>query len=218
MNEFEKYMEEYKSLTEKTKNLLFITRDINLQKSTIKELDNLIDTTLRWKDYAIDEKDENMANQQLAFEHILKALQSELTMWVNLKENKMAMAWDNLVDAQSYIRTAIQAHELANSSEDYAQRLLNIEKLVFPPQTFNSPGYLVKQAKCSICDKDYKNCNHIIGRPYMGEICCRIVEEAELLEISVVDVPADKKARMEKISDGKGNMIDLLTLKKLQEE
>ena len=217
MNEFQDYLDRYKILTDKTKKLLFITVDIELQKSTLDELNTLIIDTIAWKEYGIKGEDENLANQQLAFEYILKALYAEMVMWINLKEDKMNAAWDNLIDAQSYCRTAIQAHKLAEPSETYATRLLNIEKLIFPSQIFTSPGFLVKKARCSICNKDYAVCDHIVGRPYMGQICSKIIEDAHLLEVSIVIEPASKKARITTISDDDGNKIDYLTQKKIND-
>lgn len=217
MNDFEDYLERYKSITDRAQKFLYITRDIDLQKQFKNEIEDLITETIEWKEYGVDQSDENLANQQLAFENILKALLAELNMWISFKKDDMHSAWDFLIDSQSHTRTALQAHKIAEPSESYAQRLHNIEKLLFPPQIFNSPGFLVKKAKCSICGKDYEECDHIKGRPYMGEICSRIIEDAELLEVSIVDVPASKKARMHQMTNENGDTIDLLTLKKINE-
>ena len=53
-----------------------------------------------------------------------------------------------------------------------------------------SPGGEVIGARCSICDAEYGDCDHIRGRPYMGEFCRRIIYRMKLTEVSVVDEPA----------------------------
>jgi hypothetical protein len=59
-----------------------------------------------------------------------------------------------------------------------------------------SIGAIVKKVTCSICRCDPHDCSHVTGRTYGGERCVRIVEEAELLEVSLVDRPSMPDARI----------------------
>ncbi|MEU3768487.1 HK97 family phage prohead protease [Amycolatopsis keratiniphila] len=63
-----------------------------------------------------------------------------------------------------------------------------------------SPGFIIKSAECSICHADPSECPHIRGETYDGETCLRIIKDVELLEISLVDIPAQPDARIQSIS------------------
>ncbi len=89
-----------------------------------------------------------------------------------------------------------------------SRKLERIEKLIFPPQTFLSTGLLVGSQECSICNEEYENCNHIKGKPYMGELCrCIIKDIIELNHLAIVKNPADKGCRI--IKDGERNRMTL---------
>jgi hypothetical protein len=63
-----------------------------------------------------------------------------------------------------------------------------------------SIGAIVKKVSCSICRRDPHDCSHITGRSYDGNRCVRIIEEAELLEVSFVDRPSMPDARIMSIT------------------
>jgi hypothetical protein len=63
-----------------------------------------------------------------------------------------------------------------------------------------SIGAIVKKVSCSICRRDPRDCSHITGRSYDGNRCVRIIEEAELLEVSFVDRPSMPDARIMSIT------------------
>src|SRR5215216_1029710 len=70
-------------------------------------------------------------------------------------------------------------------------------------QMFMSAGVVIKSSKCSICDALYEDCEHIKGKVYMGRFCGRMITDvAEIKEVSVVEDPADKRARVLVIGDG----------------
>ena len=116
-------------------------------------------------------------------------------MWLALKDDDPALAWNYLVDAQTAVESAMQAHALANDMENYVERLAILEKVLFPPQLFFSPGMIIREARCSICNEEYGECDHVQGRPYMGQMCVRKIIEADIEEVSLVENPANKKAR-----------------------
>jgi hypothetical protein len=104
----------------------------------------------------------------------------------------------------------MKAHASFNYLEGYLGKLDAQEKIFFPPQTFCSPGLIVRKSKCSICNLDYGECEHIKGKAYNGELCVRIIEQAELLEMSIVEEPANKHARAYSWSE-KGEDHDIMT-------
>lgn len=180
----------------------FMSRAKEFQLGSCQKLDELKAEASSLKKEVIKEQDEDSANALLSLEEMITALASELKMWVALKEDDPNSAWDLLIDAQSAARTAVQAHSVAQHLEGYLERLSHLEKILFPPQTFFSPGITIKYSECSICGMEYGECEHVVGRAYMGEMCVRIIKDVELGEVSLVEDPANKRARMLVISDG----------------
>lgn len=179
---------------------LSITRDSELQRDAIKKTESLKSEASTEKAKAIEDKEEEYANQLLGCECVADMLIAELEMWIFLKSENPNRAWDRLIDAQDSARRAARAHDSFLHLEQQSERLLSIEKIVFPPQVFISSGLIVYEQECSICGEDYEYCPHLAGKPYMGEFCYIICREAEPDHISVVDDPADKRCRVRKFS------------------
>ena len=197
-------------LSEEFTQFCFMSRAKEFQLQSCQQLEELKAEASSLKKEMVKVHDEDSANALLSFEEMILALTSELKMWVALKEDDPNSAWDLLTDAQTAARTAMQAHSVANHLEKYLQRLNQLENLLFPPQTFFSPGMTIRYSECSICGSEYGECNHVVGRAYMGEMCVRIIKDFELREVSLVEEPANKRARMLSISDG-GVKRDFLT-------
>jgi hypothetical protein len=190
--------------------LCFMSRAKELQAEARDKLNELYDEAHALKLDLVSQEDEDAANAMLSFEEIITALCDELNMWIALKEDEPDTAWNYLVGAQVSARTALQVHSVGEHLIGYIQHLEILEHVLFPPQKFFSVGMIVKKAECSICGEEYGECDHIKGRAYMGEQCVRNITEAELLESSIVDKPANKRCRIISFSDG-GVMRDFLT-------
>ena len=182
----------------------FTTRAIELQIEAYDRLSTLRQQASELKKRMVSIKDEDAANAMLSFESMIDAVSHELRMWILLKEDDPDAAWDALVEAQGAARRAMHAHSFAAHLEGYVSHLHILETHLFPVQLFLSIGTLIKSSRCSICDREYEECDHIAGRPYMGEMCGRIIENAHLQEVSIVDVPANKHARAFQMTDGDG--------------
>jgi hypothetical protein len=190
----------------------FITRAKELQIEASDKLEALKEKAGKLKKEVISNRDEDSANAMLSFEEMIIALISELRMWITLKDDDADAAWNHLVSAQYAAKTAMQAHSVANHLEGYVNHLYLLEHVLFPPLGFFSPGLIIEQSKCSICGQDYGECDHIVGKAYMGEMCVRIIEEVkELKEVSLVTEPANKRARIVRITDDDGILRDVMT-------
>lgn len=63
-----------------------------------------------------------------------------------------------------------------------------------------SIGAIVREARCSICQRDPHDCEHITGDEYEGRLCVREIVRADVLEVSFVTRPSDPDARINRLS------------------
>jgi hypothetical protein len=190
-------MDEFNDVAEKAHAKAFITIGTEIQEKEISDLKEYISKLIEIKADFIERKLEPEANMVFCFVGSIRAVQYELQMLVNFKADKMSEAWGCLVFAQTVLGPVIRNHPIDNTSpiEGYLNRLVAYEKLMFPQMDFFSAGYIIKECQCSICKKDPDVCDHLKGKLYMGELCYRIIVEADLLEGSRVKNPANKLCR-----------------------
>ena len=174
----------------------FITRSAEQQIVAIQKLYQFSLELRDEKSAAIESRDEEYANLILACESVLNGLAAEIQMCILLKEGDPDAAWDKLVEAQESCKFALRAHGGFGQLVNHIRRLDAVEHLLFPPQTFMSPGFVVLSYKCSVCEENYEGCEHIVRQPYMGKFCSIIVEEMKIDHVSIVDDPADRRARV----------------------
>jgi len=195
----------------------FLTKAEEFQLQSIKKLEFLKGRVLENKEKAISEKNEKMANVLLSAEYAIEALISELKMWIELKNEGYDKAWDLLVTAQDCIRNSFQANADTEFNFDgHSIKLFFIEKIIFPKFAFLSPGLVIESTRCSICNKNYDECTHIVGKAYMGKLCYQIVDKIkEIREVSIVESPANKHARITSFTED-GITRDILTWKEVK--
>jgi len=208
---------EYRDLARDAQTLTFLPRDTELQLEAVENLTEFIQTVNGHQQEAIEQRDEDTANLLLAMRCGCKAVRAELNMWLALKNQDWGTAWSELVDAQDFIQSAQVAHTFTRTKDiqNLREKYNWIETFVFPPQTYLSPGLVVDQFLCSICGDDYQDCEHIAGLPYWGQICSRIIEEATVREVSVVDEPEDKNCRITHFSTDDGMVRSKMTWEKI---
>lgn len=213
MNEEQKkWLDSFNEMIDESAGLLFCTRDSDLQRNAIAGLKQDHGSILAEKDAAVSSQDEKFANVLLGCECLVSAFIAELSMWVLLKEGQPDKAWDQLVEAQTAISGAIRSDDGFAHLARHAEKLQQIEETVFPPQVFLSAGMIVKEQICSICGGDYERCDHIKGRPYMGQFCLVRLIPLEMNHVAMVEVPANKHCRIYEYSV-KGGRCNRMTLK-----
>ena len=229
------FLNRFRDVVDTVQGLAKFVRGKEFHESSILALEELVCECTAHKDCAITEQMEEYANAFLAFEFMAKALIEEFRFYLALKRDEPSAAWDHLIDAQSAATCAMKSHAVAShldgkyfrphksgqsgieeTNSDYIYggyigKLHLLEKLLFPPPVFLSPGIVVKESECSICGSDYGNCDHITGRPYMGKLCEQIVKAMEVLEVSMVSSPASKHARVLGYPDESGAMRDFFS-------
>jgi len=191
------FVAEFNRTVQSVEHLLSIARAGELQREAIIILDTTLTDVGNEKAAAAARNEEDYANLLLGCECVAAVLISELKMWLLLKDEKPDEAWNELVTAQMASVDAVRAHKGFAHLEQYVQKLEAIEKIVFPPQVFVSSGMIVRRQECSICGSDYDDCDHLIGRPYMGRFCYIIAQDISLDHVAIVKEPADKRCRVE---------------------
>lgn len=197
MSELNAFITSFNERVKEAEVFLSIARASELQEAACKMLKELLEEIAAEKTEAIENKSEDYANLLLGCECVTHALISELQMWLLLKEEKPDAAWDQLVDAQMSSISAARAHNGFQHLEQHYRKLLAIEDLVFPPQVFISSGLIVRRQECSICGEEYGECQHLIGKPYMGKFCHIIARDLEFDHVAIVKHPADKRCRVQ---------------------
>lgn len=177
-------------------NFLCLARSSRLQHEQSLALDTLIYNVAKAKHIAITNDDDDLANLFLGFECAIGAIRSELMMYILLKRDEANAAWDCLVAAQMGCVDAIRAHQGFSNCAKRLTDLHGLETLLFPPQAFMSAGFLSSQLDCSICGQPTSQCDHLRGRPYMGQLCEFIHRQPRGDHIALVKVPADKRCRV----------------------
>jgi hypothetical protein len=207
-------VDEFQRIVEEAQTLTFLPRATELQIDARLQIDNFLAVLAARKAECVNALDEAGANALLAMELSLETVSAELAMWIELKQDAPEAGWNSLVSAQNSCEAAAAVRRQigvdATGLENLLQKLLIIERFVFPPQMFASIGGTVDRRDCSICGGNYEACGHIKGRAYMGQLCHTLIVVADLKEVSMVTNPADKRCRLTHFS-AQGKMRNKMT-------
>jgi hypothetical protein len=192
------------AVIEEGERLHWVVRDSELQRSACERLQDKLTEILREKQLAVQKQDEDYANCLLGCECAARAVLAELYMWLQLKDQHPDEAWNQLVNAESLLLSAMRAHPGFSHLTAHIERLQVVEDVIFPPQVFVSAGLTVEEQTCSICGEEYGECEHLAGKPYMGEFCAIITGAFKANHVAIVDSPADKRCRITHCETGEG--------------
>jgi len=194
---------------------LYITRDQSILEEQISLLRETEEAVTKTKEKYISEQNEEQANLWLSLECMVKVLINGLTMFVLLKKGDPDNAWNSLIEAQNNAHWSIIANEFDRALQQaYLDHFNQLEKWLFPPQTFVSSSMIVERSECSICKKDMLECNHIRGQCYMGQICGETVTKIKQFNhLAIVSNPADKRCRNTHVGNTNPPKQNLMTLK-----
>lgn len=210
--------ERFNEVVQQVERFAFLVRGRKFHASSINALAELLRDCKTSKDRAIAEQLEDDANAYLSFEYMAKALVEEFRFYLALKDDDPDAAWDHLINAQSAAASAMKSHSIASHLTGYIQKLDGLERLLFPKPIFFSCTLIVMESKCSICGEDYEECDHVIGIPYMGRLCARIITKYDIPEVSPVSDPANKHARVLSLPDEQGIERSFFTHEAIEQE
>jgi hypothetical protein len=156
--------------------------------------------TERWK--ATKARAVNDGNQPLAkavwcLETVATIQEHYLNGVARMKEGAYYAGWCELERAE------INLHFLDSHLRD-ARDELGLELIrhqiksfqgIYPYQLFISPEIWKKEVRCSVCNARVtprSGCGHRVGEIYVGQLCGRVVTQAQMLAVSLVRVPVQK--------------------------
>ena len=199
----QRVVQKYGETMKQTAKAVYISCDTDIQRSALFRVKTVRDLVTQQKAAAKRAPDENLANYLLSLYCILESRSYEIQASMLLKSDQAEKAWEALIAAQDWAVSAVRAdkRQLEWGAET-AERLERAEKTLFPTQTFVSGAYVYSGTTCTICGKDYESddCMHIVGRPYNGEFCQRIVKEiVGVNHVAIVKNPTSKTHRITEI-------------------
>lgn len=210
---FEQIINFFNNGIKEAESFLYMTRSSELQLEQCLALDHLLYNATQIKSEMIRHGEENTANLFLGYECAIGSVRSELLMWILLKLDMPNEAWDQLIAAQMGCLDASRAHDFFAHCEQKIWVLEQLEDKIFPPQVFISAGFVSDRLDCSICQMRYSQCEHLRGKPYMGQFCEVIHRNIRGDHVAIVEAPADKRCRFVsvKTKDGYQDKLSLKT-------
>lgn len=209
-------IDEYETIKtlEKKLTYLFITRDKRIFEEQLSLLTNLKSEIIQRKNEFISQQNENEANKWLSIEDICLSIIEGLNLFVKLKENDPDTAWNYLISAQNHSHWSNNEYQLSGTIQLHCiSHFNNIELVLFPPQTFTSISMVSEKSECSICHKEFSECEHIRGEAYMGQACTEMATKIrDIGHMAIVSHPDDKRCRMTHYGNKNPPTINKMTL------
>lgn len=126
-------IKEFNEIALRAQKKAFITVGCEIQRDEINNLKKYNENLLKLKEDFKKRKLENEANLIYCIENSLLAIEYELQMLVNIKEDKMSEAWGNLVNAQVIYGTVVSNYPFElESGIGYLERLADYENCYSP--------------------------------------------------------------------------------------
>lgn len=145
---------------------------------------------------SIKSGDEKNANEFWMCIQVYEINRSFLLAFENLKSEEYYKAWCEFDKIEHTIRDVennFPLDDLVNVG--FIKQIVPNYMALFPYKVFLSREAIIKKSTCSICGQEIKirnRCQHKLGKLYTGKICSRIIEEAELIAVSLVENPVDR--------------------------
>lgn len=194
------------------------TVNLSFKKTAINDCIDFIQYIKNTKYQAIKQNCSYEADQLFHMQCFLNSLLSSLKIWIFLAEENYKKAWDSLIDAQDYLIIAkkINTYEGIINLDKHLE---SIEKSIFPQRKiYLSAAFTSSIGYCSICDKEFFECDHIENNIYCGRLCLRIkLTNFKANHVALVENPDDKRCII--TSYGKDNsVIDSFTLDVIEDK
>lgn len=168
-----------------------------LPSSAIKN-PTLHQTLAYLKAQAVARNDQVEASKIWQAETIAAIQRTFIAAFAELKGGNFYLAWCHLEQCeilQNNLRRHFSVADADLHRLNFIGRMIERWQDLYPYRVFFSPEFLKKKILCSICKKvitPRSHCGHDKGLLYDGEQCYHIVDEFDLLSISIVKDPVQR--------------------------
>ena len=150
------------------------------------------------KSGAVGRGDQTLAAAVLCLETAGRAQDAFVSVYEHLRAGECQSAWIRSIDCEDLLSTMDRYFDPLSNEFGIGHVRTYIPRIqeLFPPMQFASMGAVALRRQCGICQaaiRMRRTCEHILGEIYDGEFCYTEVTEAELLEVSLTDRPADRR-------------------------
>lgn len=174
-----------------------------LTKYKLQIDENTIYSITKYLENAIQNNDEYLANYLWCLRTIWHIQKGFVDAFQLISDGVYENAWTCL-DKVDKALIALENQDEVETRQfqniyglEFIKRMIPRYQKLFPYKYFLSRGSIIKEMHCSICGQPIKirnRCPHKVGHLYMGKMCCRVITEMEVKEISLVTDPVDKYA------------------------
>lgn len=149
------------------------------------------------KKSAVAEGDDAGAKEVWCLECAIEAHSSYLFAYSELKKGRFYEGWCALERAEKTLDALFPHFEdrFVELGLQFVGQHVGRWQAIFPYKWFISPAILMKRVSCSVCRATLdprRPCGHVMGEIYAGERCHRVIEDAEIIEVSFVTDPVQK--------------------------
>lgn len=171
---------------------------IHTQQYSLEDFDSELQ---RIKEEYVKDDKQIEAKQIWIYQTIIEIHKLYLNAFNLLKNKKYYEGWCQLERTEitiSSLKRHFQYDKKVFGLWDIEKKVKNLQ-VIFPYRLFASSEILKKTKECSVCGKEISirnSCGHVVGEIYNGEMCHRIVTEADILGVSLVENPGNKYSVM----------------------
>lgn len=157
----------------------------------------LTDILSRAKQECVARGDSDGAKEVWCVERALAAQTHYVSAFFKMQRKEFYGAWCLLEQSEVTLHALKRhgAHLWVEYALDFIEQQTRRFQELFPYAMFFSIGAVVESRRCSICGAQITlrgSCDHEKGEIYDGEMCCHIIDQASLVEISAVPDPVNK--------------------------
>lgn len=158
---------------------------------------NVWESLSRARALAVSEDDQLTAKAVWCLERIGQVQDQFVLSFNAICTSNFQEGWDGLEKCENQIR-GLDRHFAEEENEFGIEHIRKHTKQfqeLFPLKWGLSPGLLIKEARCSICDSKLglrSRCAHKLGEIYSGEECIKVVTKCEFLHVALVENPVQK--------------------------